>query len=121
MMLKSWNYDVSDVNWIPLACFSASMLLGALGILSLPFMIIPEVMPAKLKDVGASFCMTMLWIFAFSSLKLLPLLTELIGFHGTMFLFAGICLSGGIYIMLFMPETKGRSYDEIMKLLRNKT
>lgn len=74
-------------------------------------------MPDKLKDFGTSFCMTLLWISQFIMLKFLPLLTDTLGFHGSMFLFAGVCVACTVFIILFMPETKGRSYEQIMKSL----
>lgn len=40
--------------------------------------------------------------------------------HGCMFLFTTITFSGAIFIMIYLPETKGRSFDEIQKLLENK-
>lgn len=41
----------------------------------------------------------------------------LIGLPGCMFGFGGICVLSAIYGILFMPETRGKSYDEIMELL----
>lgn len=141
MMLKTWGYDVEAFNWIPLASFSFSIFIASWAILTLPFLVISEgnetkyiefnkltsikqnlsslseVMPDKLKDFGTSFCMTLLWISQFIMLKFLPLLTDTLGFHGSMFLFAGVCVACTVFIILFMPETKGRSYEQIMKSL----
>lgn len=37
--------------------------------------------------------------------------------HGTMFLFAMNSLAGAIFILVCLPETKGKSLDEIVELL----
>lgn len=74
-------------------------------------------MPENIKDFGISFCVALLWILAFGLIKLLPLLIETLEFHGTMFLFAIFCLSGASFILVCMPETKFKSYDEIMRAL----
>jgi hypothetical protein len=37
--------------------------------------------------------------------------------HGTMFLFAFNSLVGALFIIIFLPETKGKSFDEIVDLL----
>lgn len=37
--------------------------------------------------------------------------------HGCMFLFAGFSLLGSAFVIVMLPETKGKSFDEIMKLL----
>lgn len=75
-------------------------------------------MPMKLKEFGVSFCMSLLWSFAFIVIKYLPFLTEVLEFHGTMFLFAGACLLAALFIIAFMPETKGKSYEQIMNTLQ---
>lgn len=144
MMLKSWKFEVDDYNWIPIASFSfgidfvrflirgsnfvvifachlqtfSVIFIASWAILTLPFLVISEIMPMKLKEFGASFCMTLLWSFAFIIIKYLPLLTDVLQFHGTMFLFAAVCLSSALFIIVYMPETKGKSYDQIMHSLR---
>lgn len=44
---KKLNYDVSDLNWIPLFCFSFTIFVGNIGVLNLPYLIIAEILPVK--------------------------------------------------------------------------
>lgn len=37
--------------------------------------------------------------------------------HGSIFLFAGSSLAGAIYVLIMLPETKGKSCDEIVRAL----
>lgn len=39
------------------------------------------------------------------------------GMHGTMFLFSFNSLAGAMFIVILLPETKGRNFDEIIDLL----
>lgn len=117
-MLRSRQYDVDSFNWLPVASFSFVMFIGSCGILSLPFMLIAEILPEKIKDIGMSFCMTLNWFLAFISIKCLPLIIETLEFHGSMFLFAGVCILSSIYIIIGIPETKGKNYEQIMDSLR---
>lgn len=129
---------IEELNWIPLASFSFVMLLSNLAILSLPILLISEVkkilfihlfssnifssfekvLPEHVKDFGLSFSMTLLWTLSFILIKFLPALNELLNFHGSMFTFASVCVAGALFIFWFVPETKGRSYEEIMALLQ---
>lgn len=118
MMLKSWQYDVDAFNWIPVASFSFVIFIASWGILSLPFVIIPEILPENLKNFGMTFCMNLLAVCAFIATKFLPLLIDTVGYHGCFFCFAGACLAGTMFILIFIPETKGKSYDQIMESLR---
>lgn len=40
--------------------------------------------------------------------------------HGATFLFAFNSFLGGLFVLIFLPETKGKSFDEITKLLEGK-
>lgn len=52
-----------------------------------------------------------------SLLQFLSSLIVIAGMHGTMFLFAINSLVGALFIIIFLPETKGKSFDEIVDLL----
>lgn len=117
MMLKSWHYAVEPFNWIPIASFSFVIFIASWAVLTLPFLVISEVMPDHLKEFGTSFCMTLLWSFAFIAIKCLPLLNDSLGFHGTLFLFSGVCVCCASFIIFRMPETKAKTYEQIMSSL----
>lgn len=108
---------MANYNWIPIASFSLAIFMASWAILPLPFLVISEIMPEKLKVFGMSFCLNLMWLLAFTTTKFLPFLTDALGFHGSMFLFAGICF-GSMIVILFLPETKGKSYEQIMNALQ---
>lgn len=56
-------------------------------------------------------------IHLFLALKYLPSLADVLGFHGSMFLFSGVCIFGALFVFFYMPETKSKSYEEIMREL----
>lgn len=49
--------------------------------------------------------------------QFLSSMIDLVGMHGTMFLFAFNSLVGALFIIIFLPETKGKSFDEIVDFL----
>lgn len=55
----------------------------------------------------------------FVMVKLFPAMILYIGLHGCIFVFAICCFVGTIFIIFVLPETKGKSYDEIFKELNN--
>lgn len=117
MMLKSWDYDVESYNWISITSFSLAVFSTTLGIISLPFVIISEIMPEQLKEIGTTMSFTMLWSTGFIISKYFPFLTDIIGYHGTMFVYAGFSLFGTIFV-LYLPETKGKNRGQILDMLR---
>lgn len=117
MMLKSWNWNIENTNWIPLASLSWVSFISVVGILILPVSILPEIMPEHIKEIAVGFCMSFNWISAFINMKYAPLLMETIGLDFYSFVFAAICLACTIIILIFLPETKNKSHEEIMEML----
>ncbi|XP_055918187.1 facilitated trehalose transporter Tret1 [Eupeodes corollae] len=115
--LSENGYQMEGLNWIPIASFSVAVCVGSMGVLTLPFLVVSEIMPPKIRNIGSMICMEVLWIFAFLVLKYLPLMTLSLGMHGTMYVFACCCFAGAIFVILFVPETKGKSIETIMKML----
>lgn len=118
MMLKSWDYNVESANWIPIVSFSFIIFIASWAIASLPFLVIAEIMPENVKDFGVAFCTALMCCFTFIVVKCLPLSTEIIGFHGTMFFFAAVCILAELWLHFNLPETKGKSHEHIMESLR---
>lgn len=120
LTLKSMEYDVNDLAWVPIAAFSSIVFFANWGILSLPFLIISEILPDKLKDIGSLMCMTLLALFAAIMLKGLPYMNAAFGLHICLYVFAGICFIGTLVIVRILPETNGKTPAEIQKILQNR-
>lgn len=50
-------------------------------------------------------------------IKILPSLISLLEMYGAMYLFALISVVGTILVLVLQPETKGKSFEEIKKML----
>lgn len=70
------------------------------------------------KAIGSTICMVVLWGFAFIMVKIFPIIADAIGMHGCWFLFAGVAFGGVIFVLAVLPETKGKSFDEIMEIMK---
>lgn len=115
--LDSSGYDCSNFKWVPVGSFSWTIFFASIALLTLPFLVIAEILPPKIRALGCNICMTLLWIFCFTIIKFLPKLTDLLGLHGLMLMFASVCFLGAAFVILFLPETKGRSIKEILASL----
>lgn len=117
-MLKSFDYNVESFNWLPIASISMHAFISSCALLNLPFVVISEILPENLKNFGQSICMAFKWIFGFVIAKFFPIVTELTGLHGSIFIFAIFCAFGAVFVIILLPETKGKSYEQIMEMLR---
>ncbi|XP_055586556.1 facilitated trehalose transporter Tret1-2 homolog [Uranotaenia lowii] len=111
------GYDVSLFDWLPLVCFSWVIFIGSFGVLTVPFVVLAELVPQKIKSFALSFCMNSLWVFAFLAMKYFSPLSEALGMHGILLLFAIFSLAGAIFVAIMVPETKGKSFETIARLM----
>lgn len=70
-LLKHQGVDVSEFTWIPLASFSFVIFVANLGVVSLPFLVMTEVAPLKIKDIVYSINLSISWILAFLALQVI--------------------------------------------------
>lgn len=90
----------------------------ALG--GIPWLMMSELFPTRIRAKAVSVTTTFLWITIFSGGYLFPALTSastrLVGSVGGVFwLFTAVCLLAFLFGLLMMPETKGRTLEEIAR------
>ena len=59
----------------------------------------------------------MSWIFTFIIFILYLPMTEFIGLNGIMYFFAFNSILGGVFTIFCIPETMGKSLEEIAKIM----
>ena len=82
------------------------------------WVIIAEIYPTKVRGRGMSIATTALWLVGYLGNQSFPLLEELLGSDGTFWIFSAGALLTIILVSRFIPETKGRSLEEITKFWR---
>lgn len=81
------------------------------------WVIISEIFPNRVRGVAMSICTFALWAACFILTYTFPVLNSGLGAAGTFWLYGVICLAGGIFVVFYLPETKGKSLEEIEKEL----
>ena len=64
-----------------------------------------------------SVAVSALWIACFILTFLFPILTGKVGMAATFWLYAGICVLGFVFVFLRVPETKGKTLEQIEREL----
>ncbi|MCD8318430.1 MAG: sugar porter family MFS transporter [Paraprevotella sp.] len=77
------------------------------------WVIISEIFPNRRRGVPMSICTFALWSACFILTYTFPMLNTGLGAAGTFWLYGIICLCGGIFVWYRLPETKGKSLEEI--------
>ncbi|XP_053697380.1 facilitated trehalose transporter Tret1-like [Sabethes cyaneus] len=107
--LQENGFDLSQLQSLPIISLSFTILLSSIGILPLPFVILAEVLPQKIRNVGSTISITMVASCAFMVLKLFPIMMDQIKLFGTMWVLSSICFLAIFFILFVIPETKGKN------------
>lgn len=89
-----------------LACFA--MTLGPVT-----WVLISEIFPNRVRGAAVSVAVSALWIACFVLTYTFPLLNEALGAARTFWLYAGICFAGFVFVLLQVPETMGKTLEQI--------
>jgi MFS transporter, SP family, xylose:H+ symportor len=89
----------------------------ALSLAPVTWVLISELFPNRIRAVGVSIAVSALWIASFVLTFTFPILQRGLGSAGTFFAYAGICVAGFVFVGVMVPETRGKSLEEIEREL----
>lgn len=90
----------------------------ALSLSPLMFVVTSEIYPSHIRGTAMAVSTGISWGCAFLVVQLYPWMEATLGTNVAFGIFAALCLAAGLFIKFLIPETKGKSLDEIQKELR---
>lgn len=115
--LKGANLDVSSITWLPLLSVSCYIIIFSLGFGPIPWMLMAEIFPSKIRSTACSVACLFNWICTFIVTKLFPILKSEWGPGVTFWCFTLCSGLGILFVYFFVPETKGKTLIEVQLLL----
>ncbi|XP_043464698.1 facilitated trehalose transporter Tret1-like isoform X1 [Leptopilina heterotoma] len=116
-ILQEQKQDVSAIGWLPLTGVCLFIVLFSLGFGPIPWMMIGEVFSLQTKGTAGSAACLFNWLMAFIVTKFFSNLTESFGNGATFIIFSVICGIGVVFVYFLVPETKGKTLQEIQSEL----
>jgi len=87
----------------------------AMSLAPVTWVVLSEIFPNKIRGLAMSIATFSLWAACFVLTYTFPLLNHLLKASGTFWLYGFICILGFWFILKRLPETKGKSLEEIEK------
>lgn len=112
--------SVSELGWLPVCALCIFIIMFSIGFGPVPWLMMGELFASDIKGVAGSIAGTSNWVLAFIVTKTFVNLKKALGTGQTFWLFSGITLVGVIFVFLCVPETKGKSLNEIQEGLKGK-
>jgi facilitated trehalose transporter len=110
---KNTGADISQIGWLPLASFVIYVIGFSLGFGPIPWLMMGEILPGKIRGSAASVATAFNWLCTFIVTKTFPDILGLIGSHYTFWLFGVICVVALFFVIIYVPETQGKSLEDI--------
>ena len=114
----SWGPEEcsSRLGWLPLLALIVFFAAYSCGFANVPFIIMGEMFPVRYRSVFSPVTSSFNLLCAFTVVRCLPLMFVALGRDGTFWFFMICTLMSVVFVALFLPETKGKTLEDIEKL-----
>jgi sugar porter (SP) family MFS transporter len=112
-------YSSGVKGWPMLLLVLAAIGCYAMSLAPVTWVVISEIFPNRIRGAAMAVAVSALWIACFVLTYTFPILNAKLGCAGTFWLYAAICAAGFVFIKLRLPETKGKSLEQIERDLVN--
>jgi len=100
-------------GWLPLLCVTVYMAAVPMGLGSLPYVFIGEFFSAEMRPLLAGLTVALSQLELFLVVQTFPTLTHMLADGAVFWMYSGVCFAAAVFALIFVPETKGKSLEEI--------
>lgn len=101
------------VTVISLCCFVIGF---SLGLGPIPWVLMSEIFPSKARGVAGGIVTFVNWLSVFTVIKSFVDMKEKFHLYGCYWFYAAVCFLCVVYVFIFLPETKGKSLEDVEEL-----
>merc|ERR1719273_2576898 len=117
--LNLHNEALADkIEFLPLASLSAFIFFFSIGFGPIPWLMMSELFSKDVKGAASSAACIFNWLLAFAVTKFFTNISALVTIAVCFWIFSGILGVIFLYCLFFVPETKGKSLEEIEAMFR---
>lgn len=131
-----------EYEWIPPVCLVCIIYFSCMGLVSIPYILTIEIFPKEvcmkwfwisyiipfyvysivrhnfqIREISLAMMVSFIWVIMFVTGTIFPFVMDAAGLTNCMILLGVMCILNAIFGLFFIPETRGKSYDEIVDLL----
>jgi len=113
-------YFLQFTGWPVLLLVVMAIAVYAMSLAPVTWVVLSEIFPNRIRGVAMSVATLSLWVASSLLVLTFPFLNAVLNASGTFWVYAFISLAGFLFILKKLPETKGKSLEEIEnKLTQN--
>jgi len=81
------------------------------------WVLLAEIFPNRVRAVAVATSTFALWVASCTLTYTFPFLNQALGTSGTFWIYSAICACGFVFFLTRLPETKGKSLEQLEKEL----
>ena len=110
----------ASLGWLPLLSLIVFFAGYSGGMASVPFIIMGELFPSQYRSVLGAVSSSFSLLCTFIVIRSFPVMQMTLGSSGTFFLFTCCTALSIAFVFFFLPETKGRTLEDIGRIFTEK-
>lgn len=108
-----YHFNVSGIFMVILCVLAIACYAMTLG--PITWVLISEIFPNRVRAVAVATSTLFLWLGSFTLTLSFPVLNGSLGTSGTFWIYTAICVAAFAYFYRTLPETKGKSLEQLEK------
>lgn len=121
MAVLIWTIGIQSSAWIIVACLTLFIIFFGFTWGPVLWVMLPELFPMRARGAATGAAALVLSIGSLLVAQFFPILTEVLPVEQVFLIFAVIGICALIFVIKYLPETRGRSLEEIEGDLRSRT
>ncbi|KAF5270587.1 hypothetical protein FQR65_LT05485 [Abscondita terminalis] len=113
------NIDLTGYNFLAVLILCLYRLLTSLALSHIPYVLISELFSVNTKEICSLILSTYTGVLMFTTIKIFNPILEAVGLHSLLWIYASCCILTIVFVIGFMPETKGKSFNAIQDELES--
>jgi SP family sugar porter-like MFS transporter len=116
-LVTGWAYHESMKGLVPVILVVAAIACYCCTLAPITWVILSEIFPNRIRGGAMSVSVVALWLGNFLLSQTFPVMYEKLGLANCFWVYAAICLAGFLFIFFKLPETKGKTLEQIEREL----
>lgn len=108
------------LSWLPAVFLFIFIFFGTFGFLTLPFAMVAEMYPQKHRAFATGVTLCLAYLMSFVNIKTFSTVFEYFGNVTVFSFYAFVTLAGLLFAIFILPETKGKTLQEIEQYFKKK-
>lgn len=111
----------SKTGWVAIVGLALYIIFFSPGMGTVPWVINSEIYPLRYRGICGGMASTAVWVSNLIVSQSFLSLTEAIGTSWTFMMFGFVAVVAIVFVIIFVPETKGLPMEEVEKMLEKRT